>query len=371
MRTELELRYNAENLWVTSADKTLLDAMFIKAENEEDEELVPTVVFCNSNVGYYEYTAEMQDQWIKFYLNNGINVLLWNYRGYGRSKGSPTAVNVVEDTEAVLQFLKEMKSAGNIILHGEYLGGTVAVNVAARKGCEVLFADRAFSNLDAITEVGVGPFVASLMKKVTGWQLEATNPFLKAQCYKVIGSDPSDVVVPEVASLKYAIAEKVLADTGANDRTSLSTNELYVLYKNLKDLYTIVYELKEANPKLNSIKTLVDDGSLEEQKGSSPSVSTLMQQEELNIPKAYAKFMRRNDSAERRTVFKLACRVYDEIEKLDSAGLTIGQVMSSEYKIKLLQAFFTNIDVWGSHHIIKQDQSISTLQESRFAAHVS
>jgi len=371
MRTELELKYNAENVWVTTADGTLLDGVFIKAENEEDEGLVPTVVFCNSNVGYYEYPVGIQDQWINFYLNNRINVFLWNYRGYGRSEGSPTAINVVEDTEAVLHFLKEMKNAGNIILHGEYLGGTVAANVAAKKGCQVLFADRAFSNLGVITEVGVGPFVASLMKKVTGWELEATNSFLKTQCYKIIGSDPNDVVVPEVASLKYSIAEKILADTKLSNGTPLSTNELYVLYKNLKDFYNIVHELKEANPKLNTIKVLPDEEFLDEQKDNLPSTSTLIEQEEINIPKVYTKFMQRNNSIERKIVFELACRIYDEIEKLDSAGLTIGQLMRSEHRIKLLQAFFTNIDIWGSHPIINQGQSMTKLQESRFAAYVN
>lgn len=373
MRTELELRYNAENLWITSKDGTLLDAIFIKAEEEgEEQELTPTVVFCNSNVGYYEYAIGVQDQWINFYLSNGINVFMWNYRGYGRSKGSPTAENVVSDTEAMLHFVRETKGAGNIILHGEYLGGAVAANAAARKGCEVLFADRAFSSLDVVMEVGVGHFVASLMKKVTGWTLEATHPFLKCQCYKIISTDPNDVVVPEIASLKYSIAEKVLSEYKIDGRSPLSTSELYVLYKNLKDLYNIVHELKKANPTLCAARLLTEESPLDEQKDNSPS--SLVEQREVSIPKAYAKFMRRNDAAESKTVFELACRIAGEIEGLDAAGLTIGQVMRSEHRVKLLQEFFANLDVWGSHPVLKQEnlyQPLPTLLESRNAAYVS
>ena len=45
---------------------------------------LPTVIFCNPNAGSYEYMAN-QSEYLNYYVNNGVNVVLWNYRGFGRS----------------------------------------------------------------------------------------------------------------------------------------------------------------------------------------------------------------------------------------------------------------------------------------------
>lgn len=53
----------------------------------------PTMLFCNPNACFYEYLY-YQTEWVDFYVNMGVNVVIWNYRGYGRSQSgsiSPTA----------------------------------------------------------------------------------------------------------------------------------------------------------------------------------------------------------------------------------------------------------------------------------------
>lgn len=52
------------------------------------------MIFCGPNGQCYEfYTVSVkkymiQDRWLKFYLDNGIYVCLWNYRSFGESSGS-------------------------------------------------------------------------------------------------------------------------------------------------------------------------------------------------------------------------------------------------------------------------------------------
>jgi alpha-beta hydrolase superfamily lysophospholipase len=47
------------------------------------------MIFCNPNAGYAEF-FQYQSDWLDYYYNNGINVFVWNYRGYGSSEGTPT-----------------------------------------------------------------------------------------------------------------------------------------------------------------------------------------------------------------------------------------------------------------------------------------
>lgn len=66
--------------------------------------------------------------------NVGLNVLLFDYRGYGRSVGQhPTQSSMQSDADAALNFLISTQHIPpqNIILYGQGLGASLAVNLAA------------------------------------------------------------------------------------------------------------------------------------------------------------------------------------------------------------------------------------------------
>lgn len=46
------------------------------------------VIFCQPNAAVYEVNCYNR-LFLDFYLDNGVAVVLWNYRGYGRSDGKP------------------------------------------------------------------------------------------------------------------------------------------------------------------------------------------------------------------------------------------------------------------------------------------
>jgi alpha/beta superfamily hydrolase len=48
----------------------------------------PTFIVCSSNAMFYQQMVLASHSfYLKFFLDRGINVFTWNYRGYGRSKG--------------------------------------------------------------------------------------------------------------------------------------------------------------------------------------------------------------------------------------------------------------------------------------------
>lgn len=66
-------------------------------------------------------------------LELGVNVLLYDYRGYGQSTGRPTEAGTYLDGEAALQWLHTRGfDDGHIVLHGESLGGAIAAELALR-----------------------------------------------------------------------------------------------------------------------------------------------------------------------------------------------------------------------------------------------
>ncbi len=66
-------------------------------------------------------------------LDLGVNVLAYDYRGYGRSEGKPSESGTYLDAEAALEWLRQRGFAeSRIVAFGESLGGGVATELALR-----------------------------------------------------------------------------------------------------------------------------------------------------------------------------------------------------------------------------------------------
>jgi uncharacterized protein len=81
------------------------------------------------------------------------SVLVFDYRGYGKSEGRPSEKGITEDGHAACRWLsqRENVSPEQLILWGRSLGGGVAVDAAATFGARALILERTFA---AIPDAG-------------------------------------------------------------------------------------------------------------------------------------------------------------------------------------------------------------------------
>lgn len=81
----------------------------------------------------------------------GASVLMLDYRGYGRSDGWPTERGLYQDAEAAYRYLLSKGwTAGQVFLHGESLGTTVAVDLASRLECAGVILEAPFPSARAL-----------------------------------------------------------------------------------------------------------------------------------------------------------------------------------------------------------------------------
>src|SRR5574343_1606113 len=104
------------------------------------------MIYCNPNAGFYEF-AFHRSEWFEFYYELGINIVIWNYSGYGRSPGPASLKKIFKAGEEIFEFLRTKKQIKTIGIHGESLGGAVACYLAWKCSPDFLFADRTFSSL--------------------------------------------------------------------------------------------------------------------------------------------------------------------------------------------------------------------------------
>ncbi len=79
----------------------------------------------------------------------GATVLILDYRGYGRSEGSPNERGILADARAARAWLAQREGIAEdqIVLLGRSLGGAVAVDLAAKDGARALVLESTFSSM--------------------------------------------------------------------------------------------------------------------------------------------------------------------------------------------------------------------------------
>jgi uncharacterized protein len=104
------------------------------------------LLYCHGNGGNLSHRAEVLKR-----LNRlpGVSVLIFDYRGYGRSEGNPSEEGILADARAARDWLakKENIRSTEVVLLGESLGGAAAVDLAARDGAKALILESTFSSL--------------------------------------------------------------------------------------------------------------------------------------------------------------------------------------------------------------------------------
>lgn len=106
-----------------------------------------TVLFCHGsggNLSHREYIIAMC-RLLK------LNLLLFDYRGYGENGSIATPDTIMEDGLAMYDYLVQYVPECQIIVWGESLGGSVAARIALdRPNCRALVLMGTFSSLDDI-----------------------------------------------------------------------------------------------------------------------------------------------------------------------------------------------------------------------------
>jgi fermentation-respiration switch protein FrsA (DUF1100 family) len=132
-----------EDVIFPSADGLKLHGWFVPAKGDI------TLLWCHGNAGNISYRL---DNLKLMHQRLGVNMFLFDYRGYGLSQGKPTEEGTYLDAEAALEYLHGRNDidAKAIVIFGRSLGGAVAVDLASKHPCLGLILESTFSSVGAL-----------------------------------------------------------------------------------------------------------------------------------------------------------------------------------------------------------------------------
>jgi fermentation-respiration switch protein FrsA (DUF1100 family) len=131
--------------WIETPDGERLHAWYCRAAHPK-----ASALFCHGNTGNLTISADVMPH----LMAAGLNVLLFDYRGFGKSSGRPSYRRVISDGITAARFHDTIRPpALPSILYGFSLGGAVAAQVLRRHPFDALILQSTFTSLTGISRV--------------------------------------------------------------------------------------------------------------------------------------------------------------------------------------------------------------------------
>ncbi len=141
-----------EDVSFFASDGTQLHGWFVPGTSDD------TLVWFHGNAGNI---SNRVDNVLLLSRNLGVNVFIFDYRGYGRSEGKPSEQGIYLDADAALEYLRSRDDidSSKLILFGRSLGGAVAAEMAVRHTAKAVIMESSFTSVKAMAR-SVRPWFA-------------------------------------------------------------------------------------------------------------------------------------------------------------------------------------------------------------------
>jgi len=141
-RTPSVVGLNFDEVFFRTKDGLKLHGWWIPADSETAAS--KTILFCHGNAGNISDRIET----VQLLHQLGLNVWIFDYRGYGKSQGKPSQKGTYKDAKAAWNYLVDIRklNSTDIIIMGRSLGGAVAAWLANRVQPSAVILESTFTS---------------------------------------------------------------------------------------------------------------------------------------------------------------------------------------------------------------------------------
>ncbi len=184
-----------ESLTLTTSDDVELDGWFLPVEQARG-----VIFFCHGNAGNISHRLDS----LLLFHRLGYSVLIFDYRGYGRSQGRPTEAGTYRDAEAAWHYLVDKRriEPGRIVLFGRSLGAAVAAQLATVQQPGALILESCFTSVPDMAAELYPLFPVRLLSRL---RYSVVDSLKKISCPVLVVHSPDDEIIP------YSHGERIFA----------------------------------------------------------------------------------------------------------------------------------------------------------------
>ncbi len=134
-----------EEVWLPMNDTDTVFGWFVDAGPSQ-----PVMLWCHGNAGNISHRlGNMREL-----FHRGLSILIFDYRGYGRSTGTISESGMYQDALRSYDYLVQQRRIApeRIIMFGRSLGSSVATEVAVQRTTGGLIIEGAFPSIQAMAD---------------------------------------------------------------------------------------------------------------------------------------------------------------------------------------------------------------------------
>lgn len=175
-----------EDVALRTSDGVAIHAWWLPTENPRG-----AVVVAHGNGGNISHRLDKA----QLFHRAGFSVLLFDYRGYGKSTGEPSEEGTYADMSAAVDHVLGVRGfpLERLVFYGESLGGAVAVHAATQRTPGVLVVESSFTSLPA---VGAHYYPWLPVKLLMKYRYDSLAMIASVKCPVMILHSPADEIIP-------------------------------------------------------------------------------------------------------------------------------------------------------------------------------
>jgi len=134
-----------EEVWIQVTEEVRVFGWFVDAGPKK-----PVLLWCHGNAGNIAHRLEN----LFDLYRGGLSVFLFDYRGYGKSTGSPSESGLYADALASYEYLMRKRGVvpERLVIFGRSLGAAVAGEVATQRAAAGLILESAFPSMQSMAD---------------------------------------------------------------------------------------------------------------------------------------------------------------------------------------------------------------------------
>ena len=182
-----------EEVFLDTEDGLRLHGWYIPAPGSTQ-----ALIFFHGNAGNISHRGES----VAIFHQLGLNVLIPDYRGYGRSQGKPAEDGLYKDARAAWEYMSNEQGFApeDIILFGRSLGGAVAAELATHVQPGGLILESTFSSANDMANV-IFPVLSRLI--LIRYRFDVVSHIKRVSCPLLVLHSPRDEIIP------FRLGEKI------------------------------------------------------------------------------------------------------------------------------------------------------------------
>ncbi len=154
-----------------------------------------TILYFHGNKGSLKRWGEIA----LFFAKKNFDVIIMDYRGYGKSTGTLTEQKLYEDAQLFYNYMRDRYPENSIIIYGRSLGTGIALKMAANNTPNSIILETPYYSIKDMASRWMPDFLAELL---ISYKIPSHQYIQDVHCNITIYHGTDDGVVPYASGLK-------------------------------------------------------------------------------------------------------------------------------------------------------------------------